>query len=120
MVSCVAIDDDQDSLDIFCELLDLGGVEIIARGKNGKEAERLYQKYRPDVIFIDLIMPKYDGFYAIEKIMQVDPNAKIVIITGDLRIGEASLLDTYNVEAVIYKPFEIDILKRTISYVSIV
>ncbi|MGY5148385.1 MAG: response regulator [Candidatus Nitrosopumilus sp. bin_7KS] len=117
MFSCVVVDDDQDSLEVFCELLDLFGVNILARGKNGKEAKKLYEKYQPDVIFIDLLMPKYDGFNAIEKITHMDPKAKIVIVTGDLKIGEASLLDTYDVEAVLYKPFETDMLKRVISYV---
>lgn len=120
MVNCIVVDDDQDSLDLFCELLDLFGVNVIARGKNGKEAERLYNEHRPDVIFIDLMMPKYDGFYAIEKITHLDSNAKIVIVTGDLKAGEAHLLDTYDVEAVIYKPFDVEDLKRVISYVSIV
>ncbi len=49
--------------------------------------------------------------------MRLDSNAKIVIVTGDLKIGEASLLDTYEVEAVIYKPFEIEELKRVVSYI---
>jgi len=118
MVSCVVVDDDQDSLGVFCELLGLFGVNVIAKGKNGKEAERLYEKHRPDVIFIDLIMPKYDGFYAIERILNIDSNAKIVIVTGDLKAGESHLLDTYDVEAVIYKPFEIDTLKQVISDIS--
>jgi len=120
MVSCVVIDDEQDTSDVFCELLNLIGVDVLARGENGKDAERLYEKHHPDVIFIDLIMPKYDGFYAIERIMDTDSNAKIVIVTGDLKAGESHLLDTYDVEAVIYKPFDMNVLKQVISDIFLV
>ncbi len=68
MANCIVVDDDQDSLDMFCELLDLLGVNVIARGKKGKEAEKLYKKHQPNVIFVDLIMPKYDGFLQLREL----------------------------------------------------
>jgi two-component system chemotaxis response regulator CheY len=38
------------------------------------DAVELYEKYYPDVIFVDLIMPKYDGFYAIKNIIKIEMN----------------------------------------------
>ncbi len=114
MVSCIVIDDDQDVLDVFCELLSIAGVDVIDKGTDGRDAERLYEKHRPDLIFVDLLMPEYDGFYAIERIRGIDPNAKIVIVTGDLKAGESYLLDSYNVSAIIYKPFDIHMIKQVL------
>ncbi|MGY5146595.1 MAG: response regulator [Candidatus Nitrosopumilus sp. bin_7KS] len=114
MVSCIVIDDDQDVLDVFCELLSIVGVDVMDKGTDGKEAERLYEKHRPDLIFVDLLMPEYDGFYAIERIRSINPNAKIVIVTGDLKAGESYLLDSYNVSAIIYKPFDIHMIKQVL------
>jgi len=67
-INCVVIDDNQDVIDVFWDLLKMSGVDVIAKGTDGMDAVKLYEKYRPDLIFVDLIMPKYDGFYAIKNI----------------------------------------------------
>ena len=77
MVNCVIVDDDQDIADVFSELLNIIGLDVLAKGTNGKDAIKLYKKYLPDLIFVDMIMPKYDGFYAIKNIKDADPNAKV-------------------------------------------
>ena len=114
MVNCIVVDDDQDIVDVFCELLNMIGLDVLARGINGMDAVKLYEKYRPDLIFVDLIMPKYDGFYAIKNIKDIDPNAKIVVITGNLMMDESDLLDSLKVIAVIYKPFDMHIIKQVV------
>ena len=114
MVNCIVIDDDQDIVKVFSELLELIGLDVLARGTDGMDAVKLYEKYRPDLIFVDLVMPKYDGFYAIKNIRVIDPNAKIVVVTGNLMIDESDLLDSLKVIAVIYKPFDMHIIKQVI------
>ena len=59
-------------------------------------------------------MPKYDGFYAIKNIRVIDPNAKIVVITGDVKACESDLLDSLKVIAVIYKPFDVQKIKQIV------
>ena len=115
MVNCIVVDDDRDTLEVFCELLNMTGLEVLATGTNGKDAVRLYEKYRPDMIFVDLIMPKHDGFYAIERIRDVNPDAKIIIVTGDLKAGESHLLDSFNVTGLIYKPFDMNTVKKVVA-----
>ena len=114
MISCVVVDDDPDVLDVFCELLNLIGVNVLATGKDGKDAEIQYKKHRPDIIFVDLLMPEYDGLNANKKIMDLDPNAKIIVVTGDLKADESLLLDSYNVTSVIYKPFDMHVVKQVL------
>ncbi len=114
MVNCIVIDDDQDIVDVFCELLNLIGLDVLAKGTDGMDAVKLYEKYRPDLIFVDLIMPKYDGFYAIKNIRETNPNAKIIVITGNLMMDESDLLDSLKVIAVIYKPFDMHIIKQVV------
>ncbi|MEK6929115.1 MAG: response regulator [Thermoproteota archaeon] len=114
MVNCIVVDDDQSIVDVFCELLNLIGLDVLAKGTDGQDAIKLYEKYHPDLIFVDLIMPRYDGFYAIENIKDVDPNAKIVVITGDIKACEFNLLDSLKVTAVIYKPFDMHTVKQVL------
>ena len=41
-----------------------------------------YKSWRPDLVLLDRNMPEMDGVSCSEKIMDYDPNAKIVIISG--------------------------------------
>jgi YesN/AraC family two-component response regulator len=65
LVSAIVIDDEIDVLEVFCEYLKVKNVNVLAQGRNGKDALELYQKLKPDVVLMDLVMPQYDGFYGI-------------------------------------------------------
>ncbi len=67
-------------------------IEIVAEGRDGHEAVALFEAHRPDVVLIDLRMPKLDGVSAIRAIRGIDPNARIVALTtyeGDVDIHRA-------------------------------
>ncbi|WP_255486576.1 response regulator transcription factor [Candidatus Nitrosotenuis sp. DW1] len=68
MITAIVIDDDIDTVDVFCDYLEIVNVKVLGRGYNGKEAVELYRKHNPNVVFLDLMMPDYDGFYALEHI----------------------------------------------------
>ena len=82
MKRVIVIDDDTDIRESFSNLLSLENYEVLATGKDGKEAVDLYHKFKPDLIFLDYNMPNFDGMYAVEGIKKIDPHAKIVMITG--------------------------------------
>ena len=103
-VNAIVIDDDVDVRDLFVELLKMNEVEVVGIGSNGKEALDLYKAHRPDFVFIDYIMPEYDGLYGAGKIREVDPHAKIVLVSGSY--FEPGKLDGL-VSAILKKPIEI-------------
>lgn len=107
------IDDDQDIVDVFSELLQLIDVDIIATGNDGKDAVELYRKYRPDLVFTDLQMPEYDGYYVVENVKDIDPNAKLAIITGNLDARNSPLFNLLNIP-IILKPFNTHDIKQLI------
>ncbi|AJZ75113.1 response regulator transcription factor [Candidatus Nitrosotenuis cloacae] len=107
MTTAIVIDD-VDTVDVFCEYLDLKNIQVLGRGHNGKSAVELYEKYRPDVVFLDLMMPEYDGFYGLENIRKVNPDSKVVIITADLRDDTAKRLSDLKPNRVFIKPYDID------------
>ncbi|MGY5148796.1 MAG: response regulator [Candidatus Nitrosopumilus sp. bin_68KS] len=114
MVSCIVIDDDQNIVDLFCELLDIMHVDVLAKGYDGQDAVNLYEKHKPDLVFTDLQMPAYDGLYAVESIKDKNPDAKIIMVTGDANAEESIIIDSLNVP-VIRKPFDIHTIKQTIT-----
>jgi DNA-binding NarL/FixJ family response regulator len=108
LITAIVIDDDKDTVDVFCDYLDMRQVKVVGKGYNGKEAFELYQSHRPDIVFLDLMMPEYDGIYALERIRKVDPAAKVVIITADLRDDTARRLEQLKPTEIFIKPYDIE------------
>jgi DNA-binding response OmpR family regulator len=118
MVNCIVVDDDQDIVELFCDMLKMIDVDVLATSNNGKDIAKIYKKFQPDIVFTDLQMPKYDGYYVVETIKDLDVNAKIIVITGDLNARYVKLFDLLNIP-IITKPFKINEIKQMISDVSL-
>ncbi|MBM7571645.1 response regulator [Aquibacillus albus] len=57
-------------------------VEIVAEAENGKQAVELALKYEPDLIFMDIKMPEFDGIVAVNKILDELPNTKCIMVSA--------------------------------------
>jgi len=112
--TAIVIDDDRVSNQLFIDVLRMIGVRVLASGSDGKDAIRLYKKYNPDIVFTDIMMPETDGFYALEEIRKFDPHAKVVAVTADFTAESAMRLKELNISAVVYKPFDIQDIKRVL------
>ena len=119
MITCIVVDDDVNTVKVFSDILELIGLQIVGRGFSGSEAVCLYKTYVPDVIFIDLMMPKTDGLYAMEKILQINPAAKIVAVTADLSLETYQKLSELKIKTIIYKPFSIHNIKKVLEQYNI-
>ncbi len=117
MTNAIVIDDDFDTVEVFCEYLELKNIHVLGKGHNGKDAVDLYKKLNPDVVFLDVLMPDYDGFYALEKIRQVNPKAHVIMVTASLTAQTEDKLKELNASAIIFKPYEIDQVVETVNRV---
>jgi len=117
LTSVIVVDDDQDTVEVFCEYLILKGLDVIGKGYNGNEAVELYEKLKPDILLCDVMMPQYDGFYALKKIRSIDPNAKVIMVTADMTTDTEEKLKELKATALVYKPYEIDGIIKTIDKV---
>ncbi len=57
-------------------------IEVIGEAENGQEAIIKTQKLRPDVILMDLVMPRIDGVEAIQRITNQYPETRILVLTS--------------------------------------
>ena len=56
-------------------------LEVVAHGENGEEAVKLAEQYNPDLIIMDLAMPVMDGIAATARILQNQPDIRIIILS---------------------------------------
>ena len=74
------VDDDLVLLDLLKMMLSKNYEVITAT--NGEEAVELYKRYKPDIVLMDILMPKMDGITATKIIKSMDPNAIVLAITA--------------------------------------
>ena len=106
-ITILIIDDDHDAVDTLYRIVSDNNIKVIGKGYNGLEAVELYKKLKPDVIVLDILMPKYDGHYAIDNIKEFDPDAKILVITADVSELTGLKLRDKKIQF-LYKPYEHD------------
>ncbi|NJK77858.1 MAG: response regulator [Nanoarchaeota archaeon] len=64
----VVVDDNIDITGVFADIFEIIGCKVIGIGHNGNEAIDLYKKYKPDYIFLDVMMPGMNGIEALRQI----------------------------------------------------
>lgn len=87
-------------------ILEKNGYEVVGDAEDGQVAVDKYMELRPDLVTMDITMPRMDGITAIKKIMEVDPQAKIVVCSA---MGQKALvIEALNAGArdFIVKPFQ--------------
>ncbi|MGB1236674.1 MAG: response regulator [Pseudomonadales bacterium] len=58
------------------------GHDVVAEAEDGKVALQKYLEHKPDVVLLDLVMPRFDGKKTLKKLLQVDPQANVVICSS--------------------------------------
>ncbi|MGW0202147.1 response regulator [Nonomuraea sp. NPDC003201] len=58
-----------------------GDMEVVGEAVDGAEAVRLAERHLPDVVLMDLRMPRVDGLEAIKRVLAARPGARIVVLT---------------------------------------
>lgn len=115
MTSAIIIDDDRDTVEVFVDYMEMLNVNVLAKGYNGKDAVELYEKYRPDLVFLDLMMEDYDGFFALEKIREINYDAKVIVVTADLRSDTELKLSELKPAEILFKPFAPELLEEIVA-----
>jgi len=70
-------------------ILEKNGYQVVGEAEDGQVAVDKYLELRPDLVTMDITMPRMDGITAIKKIIEADPEAKIVVCSA---MGQKSLV----------------------------
>ncbi len=92
--------------------------EILGEAENGEEAVEMYKEKQPDIVTMDITMPVMDGIEAIKAILDIDPDANIVVCSA---MGQQKIVIQaieLGAQDFIVKPFNKDRVKEAISKTS--
>jgi len=89
MLNIMIVDDSTVIRRILIKELTAMGHTIVAEAKSGKEAIVLYEKYKPDLVTMDITMPVMNGIEALKIIRKDNSDANIIMITSH---GEEKLV----------------------------
>jgi len=84
------------------------GSEVVGEAANGREAIAMYPLLNPDLVFMDLVMPEMEGIDAVEKILEIDEDAKIIVVSS---LGYSEIVDkalSLGAKQFITKPVDFD------------
>lgn len=113
------IADDSDAIRLVLkDILSIGDHEIIAEAIDGAEAVDFYKQHNPEILLLDLAMPKKDGLQVVKEVIAFDSNAKIVLITAsdDQKIINDCL--ECGATSYISKPFDFNSVLKAINDIS--
>lgn len=106
MAKIMIVDDSRTSRRILREILTDAGFEVLEDATNGEEGYLKYQELKPDLVTMDITMPKMDGIEALQLIRKADENAKVVMITAAGQKDKMMQAIKYGASEFIAKPYD--------------
>jgi len=95
-------------------------VIVVAIARNGLEAVDLAREHHPDIILMDINMPKLNGLEAFKEIRQIYPDTGCIIITADRDTTPLGMAMSLGAQEFLLKPFDIEELNESVNRVAVV
>ena len=114
MARILVADDASFMRQIIREILESDGHQIVAEASDGIQAVEEWKKHHPELVTMDIVMPRRSGIDAVRAIVAVDPTARVVMCSA---LGQETLV-TEALQAgasdFIVKPFKPDAVLATL------
>ena len=106
MANILIVDDSRTSRKILRRILEEAGHTIIGEAVDGEDGYLKYQELKPEVVTLDITMPKMDGLEALRLIRKYDENAVAIMITAAGQKEKMILAIKSGASDFISKPYE--------------
>ncbi len=124
MISCgfrmariMIVDDSEAIRNLLKDILLVGKHEVVAEAVNGIDAIEKFSTIKPDVVLLDVAMPKKDGLTALKEIKKTNQNAKVIMVTVRDEMDMIQDCVAAGASAYIIKPFDTEDVLKSISFV---
>lgn len=109
----LVVDDDPNVRDILDRFLTERGYSVES-ADDGEEALRFIESYGPDVVLLDIRMPKMDGVACLERIVDDGLDCGVIMISGEADVDVARETLAKGAADFIYKPFNLGYLESSL------
>ncbi len=106
MAKILLVDDSRTSRRILKEILTQAGHEVVAEAENGEEGYLKFKETKPDLVTLDITMPKMDGIECLQLLRKADENVKVIMITAAGQKEKMMQAIKYGAAEFITKPYE--------------
>ena len=106
MANILIVDDSRTSRKILRRILEDANHTVVAEAVNGEDGYLKYQELKPDLVTLDITMPKMDGLEALRLIKKHDPDAVAIMITAAGQKEKMILAIKSGAADFISKPYE--------------
>lgn len=89
----------------------------ILEASNGIDAVKLFQQYRPDLVILDIMMPRADGLQVLKALFKLDRNIKILIMSSNENKDFITQAMRCGVSGFLLKPFDRHYVLQTITQI---
>jgi two-component system chemotaxis response regulator CheY len=117
MANILIVDDSRPSRRILRRVLESAGHVVIDEATDGAEGVEKYLALKPDIVTMDVTMPTMDGMEALEKIIEADPSAKVIMVSALGQSKKISQAVRLGASEYITKPYDADQLIAAIQKV---
>jgi two-component system chemotaxis response regulator CheY len=114
MARILVADDASFMRQMIREIVEEEGHEVVAEASDGVEAIEQFKKHHPDVVTMDIVMPRRSGIDAVKGIIEIDPTACVVMCSA---LGQETLVQEAlqaGARDFIVKPFKPDAVTATL------
>lgn len=108
MAKILIVDDSRTSRRVLKEIITKAGHEVIGEASDGEEGYLKFKELHPDLVTLDITMPKMDGIEALQLIHKEDENAKVIMITAAGQKEKMTKAINYGASEFIAKPYDSD------------
>ncbi len=85
MARILIVDDSSYMASAVKRFMEGEGHEVVATGEDGFEGTALYKEHKPDLVIMDITMPNKDGRDCLAEIMEFDPAARVLVVSGSVK-----------------------------------
>ncbi len=82
LAKVMIVDDSRTSRKLMRNILEGNDFEVVGEATNGEEAFMKYKELKPDLVTMDITMPKMDGIEALSLIRKDDSEAKVIMVSA--------------------------------------
>lgn len=117
MAKILIVDDSRTSRRMLKEMLENAGHVVVGEAVDGEDGYLKYKELNPELVTLDITMPKLDGIEALQLIKKYDADAKALMITAAGQKEKMVRAVKYGASEFVTKPYETTDVLRAIEQV---